>query len=69
MDQQALDCNENFTIPFGAFVQANNDNNLQNSNVLQTIEGIYLKSLDKIQGGHEILYLQSQIFITRWKII
>ena len=65
MDKQALNYNKHSTIPFGAFVQANNDNNLKNSNVSQKIEGIYLKLLDKIQGGHEILYLQSHIFITR----
>ena len=65
VDQKPLDYNKDCIILFGELFQLNNDSNLKNSNVSQKIEGIYLKLLDKIQGGHEILYLQSHIFITR----
>ena len=58
MDQQTLDYNRHFKIPFGAFVQA------KNANIV-----IYLISLDKIQGGHEIFDLHSHRVITIWKII
>ena len=67
--QQILDYNKHCTIPFGAFVQANNENNTTDSNVLCTINGVYLGSLDKIQGVHEIFYLCSLRVITRRKII
>ena len=33
------------------------------------IDRIYPRSLDKIQGGHNIFHLHSHIVITRWKII
>ena len=54
MDQQPFDYNIHFIITFGAFIQENNDNNPKKSNVLRTIDGIYLQSLDKIQGRHDI---------------
>ena len=50
--QQPLGYNKHCTIPFGAFVQANNDNNPKSPKFSRTIERIYLRSLDKIKGGH-----------------
>ena len=67
--QQILDKINYCKIPFGALDQANNDNNTTNSIVLQTIGGIYLLSLDKIQGGHVIFHLHSHIVIDRRNII
>ena len=69
LDQQPLKYKTNFKIPFGKFIQGNNDNNPTSSNVSQTIDGIYLQSLDKIQVGNEIFDLHSHIVITRWKIL
>ena len=43
LDQKPLVSNKQCTIPFGAFVQENNDINPTNSNVLRTIDGIYLQ--------------------------
>ena len=68
VDQKPLDYKKYFKIPFGSFVQVNNYNNPTNSNILRKIYGIYLQSLDKIQGGHEIFDLHSQRVITRWNI-
>ena len=65
VDQQPLDYNKHFTIPFGAFVQANNENNLTNKILLRTIDVIYLRLLDKIQGRHEIFDLHCHRVITR----
>ena len=42
---------------------------IQKSNVLQTIDGIYLQYLDKIQGGRDIFDLHSDIVITICKMI
>ena len=36
---------------------------------LRTMDGIYLRSLDKIQGGHEMFDLHSHRVNTRRKII
>ena len=54
VDQKALEYTKHHTITFGEFFQANNYKNPKKSNVLLTIYGIYLQSLDKIQVGHEI---------------
>ena len=40
VDKRTLDYNKHCKTPFGAFVQAKNDNNPTNSNVLQTIDNI-----------------------------
>ena len=40
----------------------------KNSNVLRNINKIYLQSLDKIQGVHEVFDMHSHIVITRRKI-
>ena len=69
MDQQPLYYNKNCTIPFWAFDQANNDQNMKNPNVSRKFDGIYLRSLDRIQGGHDIFDLHSSRAIKRWKII
>ena len=36
---------------------------------MHTIDEIYLQSLDRIQGGHDIFDLHSSRAIKRWKII
>ena len=67
--QQPLDYNKHLTTPLGAFVQSNNENNSKNSKKLQKNEGVYLRTLDKKQGRHEIFDLNSHRVITRRKII
>ena len=69
VDQQTLDYNKHCKITFGAFVQKDNDNNMKNSNISRTIDGIYLLSLNKILGVHEIFGLHSHRVITIWKIV
>ena len=64
-----MDYKKNFIIIFGVFFQSNNYNNPTNSDVSQTIDGLYLQSFDKIQYGHAIFDLHSHRVITRWKII
>ena len=69
MDQQPLNYNKHCMIPFGAFVQANYETNPTNPNFLRTIDGIYLQSFDKMQGGHDRFDLHSHRVITRRKNI
>ena len=69
LDQQPLYYNKHDTLPFGWCVQENNDKNPKNSNVLWKIDGIYLQSLDKIQGGNEVFYIHSHRIITRGEIV
>ena len=69
LDQQPLDHKKHFTIPFGEFSQAKNDNNPKTSNASRTIYGIYLQLLDKIQGIHGIFQIHNHIVIKRQKMI
>jgi hypothetical protein len=66
-----IDFEKHCQVPFGAYVQANQDNNPKNSNAPRTIDAIYLRPLDNIQGGHELMDLNSGRVITRprvWEI-
>ena len=68
MYKQPLEYNKHYNITFRAFVQENNDKNPINSIVLWEIDGVYLQSLDKIQGVQEILYIHNHRVITRKEI-
>ena len=68
VDQQPLEYNKHWTIPFGSFIQANTDNNPTNSNVSRTIDRVYLISLDIVQGRHDIFDLHIHRLIKRQKI-
>ena len=62
---QALDYTKHCVIPFGAYVQANHETLQTNSNAPRTLDGIYLRPVLSIQGGHEIMDLNSGETITR----
>ena len=66
-----LDFNKHCQIPFGAYVQANQDNNPTNDNRARTLDAIYLRPTNNEQGGHELMDLNSGLVITRnrcWEI-
>ena len=65
MTHQNLDFNKHCQIPFGAYVQGNQDNNPTNDNSPRTVDAIYLRPLKNKQGGHEIMNLQTGKVITR----
>ena len=65
---QALDYTKHCVIPFGAYVQANHETTQTNSNAPRTLDGIYLRPLLNIQGGHEIMDLNSGEAITRARV-
>jgi len=67
-----LDYEKHCQIPFGAYIQANQENNPKNTNTLCTIDAIYLHPVPhNIQGGHELMDLNSGRLITQqhvWEI-
>ena len=69
MDIKPLYYNKHCTISIRAFIESNKDKNPKNPNVLRKIDDIYLKSLDTIQGEHEIFDLRSYRVITRRNIL
>jgi hypothetical protein len=60
--------NKHCQIPFGAYVQANNEPTPTNTNAPRTIDCIYLRSFPNIQGGHELMDLRTGRVITRRRI-
>jgi hypothetical protein len=63
-----LDYVKHCTVPFGAYVQANHEINQTNSNASQTIDAIYLRPVNSMQGGHELYALNSGRVITRARV-
>ena len=65
---QALDFNKDFKFSFGDHVEATQTNAKTNNNLPCTILGIYLRPSRTLQGGHEIMDLQSFQKVTRPKV-
>jgi hypothetical protein len=63
-----LDYVKHCTVPIGAYVQANHETNQTNSNASQTIDAIYLRPVNSMQGGHELYDLNSGRVITRARV-
>jgi hypothetical protein len=63
-----LDYVKHCTVPFGAYVQANHETNQTNSNASQTIDSIYLRPVNTMQGGHELYNLYSGRVITKARV-
>ena len=59
MNQTNLDYNKHCVVPFGTYVQANHETNPTNTNAPRTLDAIYLHPTDNIQGGHELMDLNS----------
>jgi hypothetical protein len=68
LTQQVLEYDKHCKIPFGSFVQANHETDRTNSNIARTIDCIYLRPSNTIQGGHELMDLTSGRVITRNKV-
>ena len=65
---QPLDYTKHCVVSFGAYVQANHETQQTNSNAPRTLDGIYLRPVLSIQGGHEIMDLHSGETITRARV-
>ena len=65
---RTIDYDKHCKIPFGQYVQAVTQNEPSNTPLERTIDGIYLRTLDNIQGGYEVLNLKTGKTITRHKV-
>jgi len=54
-----LDYNKHCQIPFGTYVQVNQENNPKNTLAPRTIDAIYLRPMQNVQGGHEFMDLNT----------
>jgi hypothetical protein len=64
-----MDYKKHCTIPFGSYVQAVTKNTPTNTPRERTIDAIFLRTLDNIQGGFEVLNLRTGKTITRHRVI
>ena len=65
MKGEALDYTKHCRFPFGAYVQASQNNNPTNTNAPRTTDAIYLRPLYNKQGGHLLMHLPTGREITR----
>jgi hypothetical protein len=63
-----LDYAKHCTVPFGAYMQANHKTNQTNSNASQTLDAIFLRPVNSMQGGHELYDLNSGRVITQARV-
>ena len=63
-----LDFEKHCQVPFGAYVQANQENDPTNTQAPRTIDAIYLRPMTNIQGGHELMNLHTGQMISRSRI-
>ena len=59
-----LDYNKHCMIPFGAYVQAHQENDPTSTNALRTIDAIYLQPIKNVQGGYEQMNLATERLVT-----
>ena len=64
MSQRNWDYNKHCQVGFGAYIQANENNEPTNTLKGRTIDAIYLRPTDNIQGGHELMNLATGQVIT-----
>jgi hypothetical protein len=64
MSNSHLDFEKHCQVPFGSYVQANQENYPTNIQAPRTIDAIYLRPMQNKQGGHELMNLQTGFVIT-----
>ena len=69
LNQRGLDYEKECKIPFGTYVQANNDNLPSNTNAPRTLDAIYPRPTQSLQNGHELMDLNTGKLITRAKAV
>ena len=65
LHRRNMDYEKHCKYAFGAYVQAHDDPKPKNSNEPRTLDCIYLRYSDNLQGGHELLHLPTNQIITR----
>jgi hypothetical protein len=63
-----LDYKKHCQVPFGAYVQAYNENDPTNTNAPRTFDAIYLRPLPEDQGGHEVMNLSTGLARTAMRV-
>ena len=69
MGDPPIDYKKHCSISFGAYVQANHEQFPKNDQTACTLDCIYLRPCNNLQGGHELMDLNSGRVITRRKVI
>ena len=54
-----LDYTKHLSVSFGTYVQVNREPNPTNTNEARTYDAIYLRAATNLQGGHEVMDLNS----------
>ena len=65
LHHENLDYNKYCKYPFGSYVQAHQEPTPKNSQYARTIDCIYLRYVDNLQGGHHLLDLATGHVITQ----
>ena len=65
LNQQTLDYKKECQVSFGAYVQAQTKPTYTNSNAPCTLDAIYLRPAQNMQGGHELMDLNSGLVTNR----
>jgi hypothetical protein len=65
LHQRNLDYEKHCKHAFGSYVQAHDDPKSKNTNASRTLDCIYLRYTDNIQGVHELLHLQTNEIVYR----
>jgi hypothetical protein len=65
LHQRNLDYEKHCKHAFGSYVQAQDDPKPKNTNVSRTLDCIYLRYTDNIQGCHDLLHLQTNENVCR----
>ncbi len=65
LHQENLDYNRHCKFVFGEYVQAHDEPQNTNTNAPRSLDCIYLRPTDNIQGGHEVLHLQTNQVVKR----
>jgi hypothetical protein len=68
MHHEKLDYERHCKYQIGEFVQARKEPNHTNTNAPRSLDCIYLRRMDNAQGGHELLYLQTNRVVKRRKL-
>ena len=68
LTERSWDYKKHCQVPFGAYVQASHESDPSNTNDPRTIDAIYLRPIKSMQGGHEVMDLNSGRMVTRYKV-
>jgi hypothetical protein len=68
LHQKNLDFAKHCQYAFGTYVQAHDEPNSSNTNAPRSLDCIYLRYNENLQGGHQLLHLPTNSLITRRQV-